>query len=121
MHKSRNLILNPLHELGMRMSNARGKDPAEEIEVLAAVEVLDARPVGLRDDDGLGVIVGNTRKEEVFVFLANGLRVHQCVGSRFKNWPRPIVPVNSPSRACTFPRTVTTAARPFCSQPSYAL
>src|SRR5712664_3720494 len=103
------------------MPDPRGQDPAEEVEILAAVQVFHGRAVRLRDDDRFGVVVGDAGEEELLVLLAYGLRVHQCVGSRFKNWPRPIVPTNSPSRACTFPRTVTTEARPFCSQPSYAL
>ena len=118
VHQPRELILQALDELWMRMPDPRCQNAAEKIEVFAAVEVLDRRPVGLGDHHGFGVIVGDAGKQKVFVLLAYGLRIHQWVGSLFKNWPRPTVPTNSPSRAWTCPRTDTAAARPFCSQPS---
>src|SRR5439155_27034390 len=96
----------------------RHKNNAEESEVIEAVQGFHTHDLGFRDDHGLGVIVGHAGKHEIFVLLAYRLRIHQCVGSRFKNWPRPIVPTNSPSRAWTWPRTDTTEALPFCSHPS---
>ena len=59
VHEPGDLILQALHELGVRMPDPRGENPAEEIEVLAAVQILHGRAVRLRDDDGLGVVVGD--------------------------------------------------------------
>ena len=85
MDEAGDLILNAVDEFRVRMPDPRGQDPAEEIEVLAAVQILHGRAVRLRNDDGLGVVVGDAGEEEFLVFLAYGLRIHQCVGSRFKN------------------------------------
>ncbi len=62
VHEPRNLILDALHEVGMRMPDAGRENAAEEIEVLAAVQVLHLRAVRLGDDDGLGVVVGDARE-----------------------------------------------------------
>src|SRR6266699_2152717 len=77
MHQPRDLILNPLHEFRMGMPDPRGQNAAEEVEVLAPVEILHGRAVRLGDDDGLGVVIGDAGEEELFVLLAYGLRI-QC-------------------------------------------
>ena len=62
MYEPRDLILDPLHEVGMRMPDAGREYPAEEIDVLAAVQVLHTRAVGLGDDDRLPALMP-TREE----------------------------------------------------------
>ena len=53
------------------MPDAGREYPAEEIDVLAAVQVLHTRAVGLGDDDRLGVVVGNAREEELLMLRAD--------------------------------------------------
>src|SRR5439155_570637 len=65
VHQPRELILQALDELWMRMPDPRCQNAAEKIEVFAAVEVLDRRPVGLGDHHGFGVIVGDAGKQNV--------------------------------------------------------
>src|ERR1700719_2411871 len=51
----------------------------------------------------------------------HGVLAQKYAGSRFSKRPRPRSPTNSPSRTCTFPRTVTTEGRPSIAIPSNPL
>ena len=76
VHEPGDLILDALDEVGMRMPDPRGENPAEEIEILAPIQVFHARAMGLGNDDGLGVVVGDAREEELLVLITYRLRIH---------------------------------------------
>ena len=76
MGETGHLILDPPHEIGVRVPDAEREDAAEEVEVLAAVGVLHARPLRLGDHDGLGVVVGDAGEEELFVLRPDRLSIH---------------------------------------------
>src|SRR3984957_4999442 len=71
-------------------------------------------------------IAGQRTKFFQFGNGAFGIKRHRVYAqkyadSRFSKRPRPRSPTNSPSRACTLPRTVTTEGRPSMAIPSNPL
>lgn len=59
--------------------------------------------------------------DEALNLLPAELSNQKWLGVRGRNFPRPNSPTNLPSRAATFPRTVTRCGRPSISKPSNEL
>ena len=71
-------------DLLVGVADGDGQDPAEEVEVLVAVGVLDPHALALGQDEGLRVVLDRRGKQELLVLLADararvGVRLRSCV------------------------------------------